>query len=137
MRLLVLAASLWVLPASSLTPGVTRPISTNALCATKWGHDRRFVSLAMKQAVAKAYGVDWAKHAAYEFDHLIPRELGGADDKDNLWPQRWPSAHKKDQLENRLHVLVCRGDLSLDEAQRAIVKDWPAAFRKYVTGMVR
>jgi 5-methylcytosine-specific restriction endonuclease McrA len=41
-----------------------------------------------------------------EVDHLISRELGGADATDNLWPQPYtqhPGAHEKDRLENQLH----------------------------------
>jgi hypothetical protein len=31
-----------------------------------------------------------------------------------------------------LHVLVCRGVVSLADAQHAIATDWPGAFRQYV-----
>ena len=70
-----------------------------------------------------------------EIDHLVSRELGGADDVNNLWPQPYVEpwgASSKDRLENRLHVLVCAGTLNLTDAQEAIRTDWPAAFDKYV-----
>jgi hypothetical protein len=42
-----------------------------------------------------------------EIDHLISRELGGADEVANLWPQSYGgqpwNAVLKDKLENRLH----------------------------------
>jgi hypothetical protein len=66
-------------------------------------------------------------------DHLISRELGGADMIDNLWPQPYtqhPGAHEKDWLENRLHKDVCSGIISLEEAQQEIRDDWYAAYLK-------
>ncbi|MFZ0432015.1 MAG: hypothetical protein WAL86_04905 [Candidatus Acidiferrales bacterium] len=37
----------------------------------------------------------------------------------------------KDALENRLHELVCGGQLDLGTAQRDISKDWIAAYKEY------
>ncbi len=118
---LVLAVNL------TITPGVVRlviqadglvgPLTTAQVCATRWGLDHRFVTLEMKQDVFRRYGVPWADRALYETDHLIPRELGGADDILNLWPEPWPDARRKDRLENRLHAAVCAGLLTLPEAQ--------------------
>jgi hypothetical protein len=120
--------SVWVLlallavgpsaPDPGLTPGVVRPLSLSQLCDTRWGRDRRHVTDAMRRTVARRYGVPWAKHRLYEFDHLIPRELGGADDVRNLWPQILdPDARLKDREENRLHRAVCAGQLALSSAQ--------------------
>jgi len=106
-------------PDPTLTPGVVRPLTKTAICTTAWGRDRRHVTEAMKRQVARAYGVSWAKRHLYEFDHLVPRELGGADDVQNLWPQILdPDARLKDREENRLHRAVCAGTLSLDAAQQ-------------------
>jgi len=106
-------------PDSLLTPGVVRPLTKTAICTTAWGRDRRFVTLAMKREVFRRYGVDYAKHALYEVDHLIPRELGGADDVRNLWPQILdPDARVKDREENRLHRAVCAGTIDLTTAQQ-------------------
>jgi hypothetical protein len=41
------------------------------------------------------------------------------------------SAPVKDQLEDRLRRMVCRGDVALGTAQRDISTDWIAAYRKY------
>lgn len=77
-----------------------------------------------------------ATPACYEEDHLISLELGGDPrSPDNLWPEPWfgPwNAHVKDTLENRLHRMVCAGQIPLREAQQAIASDWVAAYRKYV-----
>jgi hypothetical protein len=69
-------------------------------------------------------------------DHLVSLELGGDPrNPDNLWPEPWfgPwNAHVKDRLDNRLHQMVCAGEIPLREAQQAIATDWVAAYRKYV-----
>jgi hypothetical protein len=100
-----------------LTPGVVRPVD---VCSVKWGKDRRHVTQSMKREVLRLYGLPLDAAKLVEFDHLIPRELGGADDVRNLWPQPWPEAHKKDREENRLHRAVCSGEISLREAQNAM-----------------
>lgn len=147
--LVLAAAAALVLPDPKLTPGVTRPDLTLAqICATKWGKDHRAVTEAMKRQVFTAYGLSGNGDARCvpdpntpaercEIDHLVSRELGGADDTRNLWPQpyggRW-NAHDKDRLENRLHVLVCAPDhaLPLAAAQAAIRGDWTAAYLKFL-----
>lgn len=137
--LLLLLVGHPALPDKALTPGVVNPKITQAIsCSTKWGLDHRFVTEAMKREVAASYHharasvVAYGKGACCEFDHLISRELGGADDVKNLWPQPWASAKMKDQLENKLHALVCKGTITLATAQRAIADDWVAAYGKYV-----
>jgi len=130
----VLAADL-PLPDPTLTPGVARAISINTICYTKWGKDHRAVTLSMKKQVAAAYHIAWSQHAKYEFDHLISRELGGADDVKNLWPELWTgtyNAREKDRLENKLHKMVCEGNLPLATAQHEIATNWIAAYHKYV-----
>ena len=73
--------------------------------------------------------------SCYEEDHLISLELGGhPTSPDNLWPEPWFgtwSARVKDTLENRLHTMVCNGDISLRQAQKSIATDWVAAYRMY------
>ena len=76
--------------------------------------------------------------ANYELDYLIPLELGGApSDVANLWPEAFSEgfdAARKDQVENKLHALVCAGTVPLAEAQQAIATDWRAAWTRYVSG---
>ena len=36
----------------------------------------------------------------------------------------------KDRLENRLHDMVCAGQISLRAAQRGIARDWEALYRR-------
>lgn len=123
------------MPHRTLTPGVIRPLSRQIVCETRWGKDTRHVTQAMKKQVFASYGIQWSQRSLYEVDHLIPRSLAGADDVRNLWPEAWAGAtgaRVKDHLEVVLGRKVCRGELSLREAQEAIRSDWRAAFRKYV-----
>lgn len=135
MRSPAAAAPRPVRPNPELTPGVTRSLTREQVCSIRWGADRRHVTIAMKRQVFEAYRIPWSAHSAYEVDHLISRELGGADDVDNLWPQAWTGAHNarmKDRLENALHRKVCAGEMTLDFAQQVISGDWVAAYRLHV-----
>lgn len=142
-----LAASTSIVPSSvpnaQLTPGVVRPdLTLDQICHTKWGKDERMVTAAMKGAVMKAYGMSpgACPSGKLEIDHLISRELGGADDIRNLWPQCYEKeppapklsaewgAHKKDRLENALHVDACAGKVTLDQARAALTGDWRKAY---------
>ena len=129
------------LPDLDLTPGVARTdITQENICKTKWGKDKRFVTAKMKREVFEEYGLSGNHDRScrskrhFEIDHLISRELGGADDVKNLWPQcyggEW-NAVLKDRLENRLHKEVCAGNLSLEQAQKEIVEDWRVPYREY------
>jgi hypothetical protein len=72
----------------------------------------------------------------YEYDHLVSLEIGGAvNDPRNLWPEPGASPNVKDVLENRLHSLVCSGQLALATAQAAIATDWETAYARYVGAM--
>ena len=95
----------------------------------------------MKATVFKLYGMKGNtcksdRHGRRcEIDHLISRELGGADVIENLWPQAYGTqpwnAVRKDQLENRLHKEVCAGNISLLEARKAIINDYRIAYVRY------
>jgi hypothetical protein len=125
------------LPNPRLTPGLADNRATVAkVCGTRWGKSRRHVTAAMRRQVFAAYGMTGNRDTqcqpkGCELDHLISRELGGADDVRNLWPEpksgAW-NAQMKDRLENRLMREVCHGGLSLEDAQRAISTDWTAAY---------
>jgi hypothetical protein len=123
------------LPIPSLTPGSTRQVSLADLCSMEHDEVVRMVPDSLRQDVFKEYGIQGARAGDYEVDYLITPGLGGQDDIRNLWPQRhynviWNS-YVKDQLEDRLHHMVCSGDLSLVEAQHEIASDWISAYKKY------
>jgi len=132
-----------------VTPGAVRITSKDVVCTTKWGKDERHVTEDMKKAAYDAYrtapgeGVCAFKthtttkgtvaKEGCEVDHLVSRELGGADSIENLWPQPYtqhPGAHEKDWLENQLHKEVCAGKITLEGAQQEIKGDWYAAYLK-------
>jgi hypothetical protein len=126
--LLLLALALHV-PDPTLTPGVVRPLSRATVCSTRWGLDRRHVTDAMRREVARRYGIAVSSiHASgrgpcCELDHLVPRELGGADAVGNLWLQPWAEARVKDRRENELHRAACAGTITLTVAQ-AEMRAW-------------
>jgi hypothetical protein len=53
-----------------------------------------------------------------------------------LWPQSYITqplnAHVKDELENKLHELICSGQLPVEKAQQEISQDWIAAYQKHI-----
>lgn len=134
-----------ILPDPALTPGVATDLTAHQTCHKEggWGRDARHVTATMKREVFERYGLtgntDQAclrdKHGRRcEIDHLISRELGGADDVDNLWPQPYGgqpwNAVRKDKVENRLHKEVCAGNITLDQAQHDIL-DYRVPYRRY------
>ncbi len=124
---------LWPEPKASLTPGATVPVTKAQVCAAS--EDRSStIPISLQRKVSALYGVSGTPPDAYEVDYLITPELGGATDIRNLWPEPYDTAwnaHVKDQLEERLHQMVCHGDVDLATAQQDISKDWIAAYRKY------
>jgi hypothetical protein len=141
-----------LLPDLQVTPGKVAITDKNTVCTTKWGKDERHVTPAMKKQAYAEYGTAPGKGVCVrkthtsangkvvtegcEVDHLISRELGGADAVENLWPQPYtqhPGAHEKDWLENELHKEVCNkkgATITLEEAQQEITADWYAAYLK-------
>lgn len=106
------------------------------VCHPGYARSVRHVSGKVKYRVYAEYGITDRRPGEYEIDHLISLELGGSNDIQNLWPQSFDTqpwnAHVKDRLEDRLHAMVCRGEIGLKEAQRTIATDWIAAYKKYV-----
>lgn len=129
------------LPDLKLTPGVSRNLTLDVICTTKWGKDHRAVTEAMKAQVYAAYGLKNRQGECNqsprgcEIDHLLSRENGGADDVKNLWPEHYGAscgAEKKDHLENVIHGLICSKQLTIQQGQDALSQDWIDAYAKYV-----
>jgi 5-methylcytosine-specific restriction endonuclease McrA len=124
------------MPDPRLTPGKTVDVSDDDLCKSGYTATVRHVTPAMKKEVFERYGIKNPKPGEYEIDHLISLELGGANDIENLWPQRYSgewNAHMKDRLENKMHDLVCSGKLPRKQAQKEISEDWVECYQKYVS----
>jgi len=119
-------------PNSRLTPGATLEVTKEDVCTAGYTKKVRNVPVSVKRQVYAEYDTEYVR-GAYEVDHLIPLELGGSNSIRNLWPEPYDlvwGAHVKDQLENRLHGLVCRESLPLETAQNWIAHDWIGAYRR-------
>ena len=124
----------------ALNPAVTQSTIDATICRRGWTRTVRpavSVTEPEKLASMRAYG-DRAAPSRYEYDHLVPLELGGAtNDPRNLWPEPDYSGamgfyrNPKDEFENALNHLVCDGRMSLSQAQRAIAVDWVSAYFRY------
>ncbi|HEV7134123.1 MAG TPA: DUF3761 domain-containing protein [Gaiellaceae bacterium] len=92
----------------------------------------RNVPQAEKYAVEREYGLPARLYGrTIEIDHVVPLELGGANDLANLFPEPGSGAasyHAKDALENRVHDLVCAGRMTLRVAQSRIASNWETLF---------
>jgi hypothetical protein len=128
------------LPDPACTPGAVDPaVSRSNLRATicRAGYSESVrpsesITQREKRASLRSYGDHKPLHA-YEYDHLVALELGGApNDARNLWPEPGASPNRKDSLENRLHARVCDHEMTLAAAQLAIARNWVSAYHRYV-----
>jgi hypothetical protein len=108
-------------PIPAYTPGTINPaIGLGQLCPhldPGWEAARRTLGAADRRRVMASYGIADPGRVS-EWDHLIPRSLGGADTISNIWPMTDRTQdQRKDQLENRLHRQVCAGTIRLATAQ--------------------
>jgi hypothetical protein len=126
-------------PSRTLTPGATRNVNLREVCGGAAAVDdssgAKVIPVSTQRQVFQEYGINGAPAKDYEVDFLITPELGGSNDIHNLWPEPYRSpvwnAHVKDELEDRLHEMVCDGQIDLRTAQRDISSDWILAYKKY------
>jgi len=123
-------------PNATLTPGDARPITSAEACRVSSAVVVvKDIPVETQRQVFQAYGINPAQPGEFEVDYLITPDLGGTASVRNLWPQpysaRW-NARQKDQLEERLHEMVCSGRMDVATAQREIAADWIGAYRKFV-----
>jgi hypothetical protein len=118
-----------LVPNPKLTPGKV----------AKREKDKRGVTMAIEQKVFARYHLPWSRRAEFKIDHLIPVELGGADTIDNLWPQSVRAkpygADRKELLTEVLLQHIAKGQITLEQAQEQISRDWIDAFIDHL-GMV-
>jgi hypothetical protein len=128
-----LNGDLRLLPDPGITPGATREVALADLCAAD-DEVVRSVPSSLQERIFQEYGIRGVPATEFEVDYLITPGLGGSDDVRNLWPEPhsavWNS-YMKDQLEDRLHHMVCERKISLNEAQREIASNWIEAYKKY------
>jgi hypothetical protein len=136
-------------PDPHCTPGTVNPAVTQGtigmtICRSGWTASVRpseSVTEPEKLASMAAYGLRGSA-SAFEYDHDVPLELGGAvNDPRNLWPEPdYPTRsgfylNPKDRLENVLKRMVCRGALTLAQAQRMIASNWVSAHNQLHIGL--
>ena len=127
-------------PNPMFTPGEVRNMTVEEICDTTWSKIPRKIYTSDKKYVAKQYNIPWELRAEYEFDHLIPRCLGGADSRKNLFPQYRKGnegALIKDKTERRACVMVCKGQLDLKETQLAFANDWVSLYKEIYSPLRR
>jgi hypothetical protein len=130
-----LNGDLRLLPDPGITPGATREVALADLCSAGEEEVVRSVPSSLRERIFQEYGIGGVPATEFEIDYLITPGLGGSDDVRNLWPEPhsntvWNS-FVKDQLEDRLHHMVCERKISLNEAQREIASNWIEAYKKY------
>jgi hypothetical protein len=118
-----------LLPNRTRTPGATNAAVTQktiktTICVSGWtAKVRPPVSFTntLKLKQMKQYG-ETGKPTAYEEDHLIPLELGGAPrNPKNLWPEPHKQSKHSDPLETSLKRKVCAGVLTLAQGRAQIL----------------
>jgi len=124
----------------AINPAVTQDTIGSTICRSGYTSTIRpsssYTTSLKRRQLASSYAYFSDKSTgAYEEDHLISLELGGApSDPRNLWPEPYAGntgARVKDVVENKLHDLVCSGAISLATAQSAIATNWHDALLRY------
>jgi hypothetical protein len=126
------------LPDPALTPGAVATQDVGVICHRgkhkgETTATYRHTTTAEKNAVYRAYGL--ANHHAgwcsgphgCAVDHVEPLECGGADVKENLFPQKGDGPYNqedKNRLEGLCHKLVCSGKITPAEGQSWFMPDW-------------
>ena len=117
----------------ALNPAVTQTTIQQTICRTGWSETVRpteSITEPEKYASMAAYD-DGGSASRYEYDHLVPLELGGAtNDPRNLWPEPGASPNPKDTVEDDLNAEVCDGTTTLSRAQHLIATNWVALYRE-------
>lgn len=129
-----------VLPDPAITPGVLNPDVTPAtlkrtICVHGWTATVR-PPTSFTDKLRNADTPGGHKPLDGELDHLVSIEDGGAPaDPKNLWWMVYADhygARVKDVLETKVSRLVCKGQITLDQARAALSPNWLAGYARYV-----
>jgi hypothetical protein len=118
----------FVLPDRERTPGAFNPsvrqtTIRKTICVRGWTKKIRppvsyTNTLKLKQMTQYS---ETGQPSAYEEDHLIPLELGGAPrNPNNLWPEPRAESKKSDPVETNLKRLVCARKITLAKGRAEI-----------------
>ena len=134
------------LPNRNLTPGAINPAVTQAnikstICVIGWTATVRppatYTNQLKYSQLHAGYNLGGDLNLKdYEEDHIVPLETGGNPTSPlNLFPEPRNikyGSYVKDQLENRMHQLVCLGKVSLKTAQAVFLINWEKGYSKYL-----
>jgi hypothetical protein len=134
------------LPNRQLTPGAVNPDVTQSnirstICVSGWTATVRppvsYTNQLKYAQLHSGYNLDGDLNMKdYEEDHIVPLEVGGNPSSTlNLFPEPRNiklSSYVKDQLENRMHQLVCSGQITLKAAQAVFLTNWEKGYSQYV-----
>jgi len=124
-------------PDDTLTPGAVASTDSSDVCGIvnglSYSKRHRHTSVELKREVYAEYHVE-AAGREFEIDHRVPLCLGGADVRENLWPQEgWqhPNYHDNDFLEETVCRMVCRDQtMTLEDGQAIFLGDWQAGYQR-------
>ncbi len=116
----------------ALNPAVTQETIRDTICKAGWTATVRpsvnYTNKIKNDLATKLH----VKVVDYELDHALSIEIGGSPaSADNLWlePYNIPlGARQKDTVETYLKNEVCKGELTLAQAQKAVM-DWPVIYK--------
>jgi hypothetical protein len=122
---------------AGLNGRVAQETIKDTICKSGWAKDVRGKSSSWQQTkkrkLLQREGYHWlGAGALFQLDHIVPIELGGAvEDDSNVVLQPIREATCKDGVEHCLSAKVCKGEVLLAEAQKAIARDWRQAKATY------
>jgi hypothetical protein len=116
-----------------LNPAVTQATISSTICKPGWTKAVRpplHVTDQIKRDKLRAAGWTDTDKNRFGLDYIIPLSLGGApDDPKNFQLEPGNEVVEKEALEACLPRLVCERRLMLDEARKAVWRDWRADLR--------
>ena len=135
MKHVPIALLIYVAPAFAeelpFNPAVTQATIGRTICKPGWTKAVRAplrVTDQIKRDKLRAAGWTDADKNRFELDYIIPLSLGGApNDPKNFQLEPGNEVVEKEALEACLPRLVCERRLMLDEARKAVWRDWRAA----------
>jgi hypothetical protein len=114
---------------------VTQSTINTTICVKGWTATVRLPTSytnEVKVRLMREMGLGLELMGDFTLDHKIPLALGGApSDPRNLRLEDEDDADRKDCVEECLQNAVCSGRVSLEEARRAIWKDWKGVGNAY------
>ncbi len=134
------------LPNIKLTPGAINPAVTQStirstICVSGWTATVRppvtYTNQLKYNQLHSGYNLNGDMNMKdYEEDHIVPLEVGGNPSSPlNLFPEPRNirlGSYVKDQLENRIHQLVCSGQISLNTGRSVFLTNWEKGYQKYI-----